>query len=217
MLNGIQQNPMQERLTQPHPTQTMGNLMVDRKAEISKEDLLRFSWDELIQLFATLEAPDITEMHGEYAARLLAQPHWLADIAGRVVLDNPIRGWLCKAFRPVDGSTGRGYNTFQQGARVVQRYPMHTLIAPSRFDGKPAYQLVYRHFHSACGTIHMVDEVRRVAPGIYLGLGTYGFTAAQRRIAYPFLLVGPQGNYRGDIGRERAHFSIGTREIPALY
>ncbi|MDF3032005.1 MAG: hypothetical protein K0R03_2563 [Moraxellaceae bacterium] len=183
----------------------------------TKEELLQASPQELRRLFSSLEAPALEEMAGEYAARLLAQPNWLATVVGRAVLDNPYRNWLCKAFRPVDARTGRGYNTFLQRGKVVQCYPMLTLIAPSRFDGQPAYQLVYRHFHSTCGTVHMVDEVRRVAPGLYLGMGTYGFTKAQRRIAYPFLLEGPLRAYRGDIGRARENFEIGAREIPALF
>lgn len=183
----------------------------------SEQTLAQRSSRELVTLFAQLKAPTIEEMHGEYAARLLAQPNRLADLIGGIVLDNPWRHWLCKAFRPVDANTGRGYNTFQQRGRIVQCYPMNTQIAPSRFDGKPAYQLIYRHYHSLCGSVHMVDEVRRVAPGVYLGLGTYGPTNALRHIAYPFVLVGPQGDYRGDIGRPRKHFQPSARELPALF
>lgn len=175
------------------------------------------STDELLQMFATLEAPCMAEMQGEYAARLLSQPFWLATVIGRAALENPFQPWLSKAFRPLDDESGRGYNTFLQGGRVIQRFPMLTLTGPSRFDGRPAYQLVYRHFHSACGAIHMVDEIRRAAPGLYLGMGTYGFTDAQRRIPYPFVLEGPVGAYRGDIGRLRKHFSIGPRELPAQF
>lgn len=182
----------------------------------AKEELLRASTDELLSLFATLEAPALEEMSGEYAARLLAQPSWLATLSGRIVLSNPFRSWLCKAFRPVNARSGRGYNSFLQGGGVVQSDPMLTLMAASRFDGRPAYTLVYRHFHSACASLHMVDEVRRVAPGLYLGIGTYGFTDAQRRIPYPFILEGPVAPYRGDIGRERRNFAIGSRELPAL-
>ncbi|MDQ8038019.1 MAG: hypothetical protein REI12_11400, partial [Pedobacter sp.] len=147
----------------------------------SARDLEQLSTDELLALFATLKVPTLTEMQGEYAARLLAQPSRLAALTGWLAVGNPLRTWLCKAFRPVDGETGRGYNSFLQGSELIQRYPMQTRLAPSRFDGKPAYQLLYRHFHSLCGTVNMVDEVRRVAPGLYLGIGTYGFTAAQRR------------------------------------
>lgn len=62
-------------------------------------------------------------MQGEYSAKLLAQPFWLAKLVGRVALDNPLHSWLSKAFRPLDDDTGRGYNTFQQGRLVVQRFP----------------------------------------------------------------------------------------------
>lgn len=183
----------------------------------SAKDLEQLSTAELLALFATLEVPTLTEMQGEYAARLLAQPSRMAAFTGWLAVGNPLQPWLCKAFRPVDGETGRGYNSFLQDSEVIQRYAMRTRLAPSRFDGKPAYQLVYRHFHSLCATVHMVDEVRRVAPGLYLGIGTYGFTAAQRRQPYPFLLQGPIAPYRGDIGRERRGFVPGPREIPALF
>jgi len=172
-------------------------------SDITEDQLLLLSTTQLLALFKTLEAPKIEDMQGEYAARLLAQPSWLAAVAGRATLYNPLRHWLSKAFRPVDQETGRGYNTFLQRKRIVQCYPMLTKIASSRFDGKPVYQLEYRHFHSACGSIYMVDEVRRLTSDLYLGIGTYGFTDAQRLIPYPFLLKGPQAAYRGDIGRMR--------------
>lgn len=179
-------------------------------------DLRHLATAELLALFTTLDAPAIEEMHGEYRAELLRQPNAVATLAGRVIVGNPLLPWLCKAFRPVDATTGRGYNTFRVAGRVVQRFPMRTQLAPSRFDGRPAYHLIYRAYESACGDINMVDEVRRLAPGIYLGIGTWGFIAAQRRIALPFLLEGPVGDYRGDIGRPRRGFRIGRREIPAL-
>lgn len=184
---------------------------------LSALDLHHLSTDELLGLFKTLEAPDIQEMKGEYKASLLAQPNWRAKATGWAAVANPFRGWLCKAFRPVDGETGRGYNTFLQGDRVVQLYPMLTLMAPSRFDGQPAYQLVYRHFESACGDLHMVDEVRRIAPGLYLGIGTWGFTKAQRNIPLPFVLEGPVAPYCRDIGLVRKNFVIGPRELPATF
>lgn len=181
------------------------------------EDLQQLSHQALVDLFKTLDAPRLEDMNGEYQAALLAQPNWLANTVGHLVLNNPYRHWLTKAFRPVDAHTGRGYNTFQQRGKVVQCYPMLTMIAPSRFDQKPAYQLIYRQFHSSCGSINMVDEIRQVAPDLYLGIGTYGFTDQQRRIAYPFLLKGPIHPYRQDIGRPRAHFKITSREIPNFH
>lgn len=171
---------------------------------------------ELLELFGTLDAPGMAEMHGEYRAELLQQPNLAATASGRLLAGNPLMPWLGKAFRPVDATTGRGYNFFRFGGGVVRRFPMHTCIAPSRFDGRPAYQLIYRAYHSACGDIHMVDEIRRLTTEAWLGIGTWGFIDAQRRIPLPFLLEGPVGDYRGDIGVPRRGFRIGQREIPAL-
>lgn len=185
--------------------------------KFTEEDLLKLSVQELLDLFRTLSAPTMEEMNGEYAAYLLAQPTWLADKIGHITLNNFFRRWLSKAFRPLNATTGQGYNTFQQGHRIVQCYPMLTMIATSRFDNRPAYQLIYRHFHSVCGSINMVDEIRRVSPNLYLGIGTYGFTHNQRHIPYPFLLRGPHTPYRGDIGRQRNGFQIGSRELPRLF
>ncbi|MCH7337920.1 hypothetical protein [Acinetobacter sp. NIPH 2699] len=183
----------------------------------TEEDLLLLSLEELLDLFQTLDSPSIEEMNGEFAARLLAQPNWVANTIGQITLNNPFRQWLSKAFRPLDTTTGRGYNTFLQGHRIVQCYPMLTMIAPSRFDNQPAYQLIYRQFHSICGSINMVDEIRRVSKNLYLGIGTYGFTHHQRHIPYPFFLKATHTPYRGDIGRKRDGFQISSREIPRLY
>lgn len=155
-------------------------------------------------------------MDGEYRARLLRQPGRVANLTGYALLSNPLAPWLCKAFRPVDHDTGRGYNTFRVAGRLVQRFPMQTRLAPSRYDERPAYQLIYGAYRSLCGDIHMVDEVRRLRDGAYLGIGTWGFSDRQRRVALPFLLEGPVAPYRGDIGTERPGFFVSEREIPAL-
>lgn len=182
---------------------------------VSAAGLEQLSVEQLLALFRTLAPPTIDEMHGEYAAKLLRQPSLLATLAGQCSVSNPLMPWLCKAFRPVGTENGRGYNTFRLLGRVVQRFPMQTLIAPSRYDGQPAYQLVYRAYHSFCGDIHMVDEIRCIAPNLYLGIGTWGFTDKQRQVALPFLLEGPVAPYRGDLGVARKGFVLNL-EVPAL-
>ena len=77
------------------------------RQEMSAAALRQYSTDELLELFSTLEAPAISEMDGEYAARLLAQPGWMAARLGPVAINNPLGRWLCKAFRPVNTDNGR--------------------------------------------------------------------------------------------------------------
>lgn len=183
---------------------------------LSEDAIKQLSVEELLELFATLEAPNIAEMNGEYAASLLRQPNVLAAVSGWATVANPLMPWLCKSFRPVDENTGRGYNTFKRLGRVIQLFPMQTQIAPSRYDGRPAYTLIYRAYHSFCGDINMVDEVRRLGEGLYLGMGTWGFSESQRLVALPFLLQKTEDTYRGDIGKARKGFAISRRELPAL-
>lgn len=175
------------------------------------------SIQELMALFAKSAAPTVQQMDGEFAARLLAQPSKLAQVIGNATVNNPLMPghWLCKAFRPISGDRGRGYNAFAQLGRKVRRYPMETLIAPSRYDGRPAYTLVYASFRSMCGAINMVDEVRQVGPDLYLGIGTWGFSDAQRRMPLPFVLRGPASPYAGDIGTPKQGFDA-RQAIPAL-
>lgn len=184
---------------------------------LSESDLLAMSLKELMALFAKSAAPTVQQMNGEFAARLLAQPGKVAQFIGNITVNNPLMPgrWLCKAFRPISGDRGRGYNAFDHFGRQVQRYPMETLIAPSRYDGRPAYTLVYASFRSMCGAVNMVDEVRQVAPNLYLGIGTWGFTDAQRRVPLPFVLRGPIAPYAGDIGTPKKTFDV-RQAIPAL-
>jgi hypothetical protein len=184
---------------------------------IETADLRSMKAKELMALFETLKAPDISEMKGEYSASMLPQVLPIFPIINALALYNPLLfgRWLCKAFRPVDAKNGRGYNTFRHFGKTVQRFPMNTFIAPSRYDGKPAFQLVYRAYRSSCGFIHMVDEVRMVRENVYLGIGTYGFSDWQRNIPMPFLLIGPDAEYRGDIGKERGKYDLG-KEVPSL-
>lgn len=186
-------------------------------SDLTESDLRAMRIQDLMALFGKLPAPSLQEMDGEFAARLLAQPNAVAQVIGHLTVNNPLMPgrWLCKAFKPVSADRGQGYNSFAHLGRTVRRYPMQTLIAPSRYDRRPAYTLVYAAFPSMCGAIHMVDEVRRVAPGLYLGIGTWGFSDGQRQVPLPFVLRGPIAPYAGHIGHAKKGFNV-HQEIPAL-
>lgn len=179
-------------------------------------DLATLRHRELLDLFAVLDAPELNELDGEYARLILAQKFPGERAFAHATVSNPRTGhWLGKAFNGgTDGQVGQGYNYFRKRGRIVHTDPMLTTIAPSRFDGRPSFQLVYRAFHSLCGSIHMVDELRTVGPGQYLGLGTYGFTTRQRMHAIPFQLTGPDAPYSGDTGRSRTGFDLAAALKP---
>ena len=158
---------------------------------------------DLLELFRTLACPTVEEMDGEYASRLLRQPNWFYSLGAAATVQNRLSRWRSKGFRPLDAGRGRGYNTFRLAGRAHRCWPMASSVAPSRYDGRPAFQLDYRAFRSLCGAVNMVDEIRRLDDGRYLGIGTLGFTDRMRLVPLPFLLEGPIGPYAGDLGRPR--------------
>lgn len=180
------------------------------------DDLCSLGAFELLSLFQDLEAPAVDEMNGDYAATLLRQPGALAEIGGFLAVGLPWKSWLSKGFRPVSETEGCGYNSFRRFGRTVQQFPMRTLVAPSRYDGRPSYTLVYSAYRSTCGAMNMVDEVRRVDDGLYLGIGTWGYSNRQRQVPLPFALCDTGRPYTGDIGGAKKDFVLSEREIPAL-
>lgn len=160
-------------------------------------DLIHLEYGELLDLFRHLSNPTSAVMTGEFSARMLAGRNPLISLVGDASVNNPFIGyWIGKAF----SGSGRGYNYFRRFGRIVRSQPMATLIGPSRFDGRPCFQLRYRAFLSPCGLINMVNQVRRVRSGLYLGMGTVGYTPWERGVRMPFQLTGPHAAYAGDIG-----------------
>lgn len=183
---------------------------------VTPDSLHLMPTSELVELFSELDAPSLEVMNGDYSSELLRQPTTTATVLGRATVNRPLWRWRSKGFRPVDARTGRGYNSFHVGARIVQRYPMQTRLGPSRFDGRPAYHLLYPAFRSACGAIGMVDELRVAADGVFLGIGTWGFSDAQRHVPLPFLLLDTGESYLGDIGTPRRGWVASPRVMPSL-
>lgn len=180
------------------------------------DTLASLSTRDLLDVFAGLPCPAVAELNGEYAARLLRLPDRGSKRLWMSMLYNPVfpGHWLGKAFAPIGAERGHGYNYFRHRRRVVRRFPMSTLLAPSRHDGQPAYQLVYADYPSVCGALNMVDEVRRLDDARYLGFGRIGFTQQQLSVPIPFLLTGPTAEFAGGIGRPRGwHLPFSVRAV----
>ncbi len=176
-------------------------------------DLSLLNTEEAIEVFKTLECPSMAEMNGEFRGKMLTFPTLAKTLFGAVISKNPVFPgiWQGKSFRARDEQSGVGYNTCNRlkllGGRI-DLWPMLTDIGPSFFDGRPSFRLIYRAFDHYAGEIHMLDEVRRLDDGRYLGIGRTGRSTKERRIPMPFLLVGPVGNYREDVGAARAGFDL---------
>ena len=172
--------------------------------EWSADSLNRLSRKELFELFHSWPAPTMAEMDGEYRASVIHHGSAIYRLLSALTVANPfLEGtWLNKSFQPFDKSYGHGYNTFKKFNKTIRKYPMKTSIGRSRYDGQPIYQLDYTAFATTLGRINMVDEIRKLDSTHFLGIGTAGFTAKQRQIPMPFLLVGP---YQGFVGTDKTY------------
>lgn len=165
-------------------------------AQWTEASLAALSHTEFLALFARLPAPGLAELDGEYDAILADQGSALMTWLGRRAID--LRGrWLGKAFAPLDEVQGQGYNRFQQGSQLRRKYRMSTCITASQQDGAPCLQLDYRPFKSLFGRLAMVDELRRVRSGLYIGLGSYSLGKRHRSGPLPFILSGPVASFVG--------------------
>jgi hypothetical protein len=186
---------------------------------VAVEDL---SPAEAVALFKTLPCPTMEEMNGEFSGKMLSFPTFFSGLYWNIASNNPIYLgiWRGKSFRQTGINEGRGYNTaWRLFAGAVDMFPMQTRIGPSYFDGKPSFQLIYRAFDSYAGDIHMLDEVRRLPDGRWLGIGRTGSTTEERRLPMPFLLKARIGTYRQDTGTIRPGFDMAQElqlmEFPA--
>ena len=158
----------------------------------SLDDLCRMPRKQLKFLFCDLEPPSMEEMNGEYHAVLLDQGAAAAQILVRFLAN--LRGiWVGKAFSPISEHEGRGYNSFRTRRGVQRRMRMRTAIRPSALHDGNSYTLDYRGLNwGLIGT--MVDEVRRVSPGLYLGFG-----GVPIRSNMYFALSGPVSEFRHEV------------------
>ncbi len=184
------------------PTPALGTQPSTAK-NVTALDLHMMPQDELIALYHELEAPPFEEMRGEFAARLLDQGDARAYLLSAFALN--VKGrWLCKAFEPTGPTHGHGYNSFMTPRGVKRSARMRTRLGPSKIpgDAKDAFHLEYADLNSfqrggpGGALLHtMFDEVRKVGPRLYLGIGRTGFTQKARAELHPFALEGPVAQF----------------------
>lgn len=140
------------------------------------EKLLKWSRADQLRLFQCLDAPLADEMNGEYMIRY---PLYIEeDIQGFFSRpDSNGRGTrhLGKCYHPAlsaGGLPGQGYNWWLKGKEVHRFSRFAWEIGTSRLDGRPALVMEYKCFRnlSKNGETGLHDEIRRVYPGLYMGI-----------------------------------------------
>ncbi len=133
------------------------------------DDLVFLENEELRLLYEGATAPKLLDLSGALRGRMLAVPS-LPDVVTalpRAWARTKNFPWRGKTFSPRTESAGEGINRVVSDRVSLFRFT--TAITPSRHDGLPALELDYDH-PSNPGFIRMIeDEVRTIAPGLWLG------------------------------------------------
>ncbi len=135
------------------------------------EQLKKYSINELDTLFNTEALPIFEELECSTAGAILTfnpeNPWWLKGVI-KIVFKSPLNLWSGKRFL----KKGHGINLFKS-KYFSQLFKFDTYIKNAYSDDKPCLVLDYRAYWSL--TFGLVDEVRKIKDGQFLGRAYYKF------------------------------------------
>ena len=170
----------------------------------TRENIMELNREEVIELWKKCPAAKITELVGEFDGLI---PNAGDEERGKATSEfmydeNSRTGyWLGKAFWPLSKTKGDGYNRYRRpGGRIENYVRFATETGTSLIDGEPSLMLHYGAYRLRWvpegEETTLVDEIRKLDDGIYLGLGTRENPDGCRAQPGHFVLVGPVGEYR---------------------
>jgi hypothetical protein len=148
--------------------------------------LRRMSYAELDELYRNARRPDfISDVDGHARGAMLA---WRRPRIGPIALWLRVFG-ASTAF-PWEGKSFQGTSDEGTGINRVnffgkrKWFPFKTRFDKSFLDGKPTFVLDYSGPGNPPLIRSIVDEVREVAPGLYLGPAALNFRGRPRPVLY---------------------------------
>lgn len=155
-------------------------------AVLDLDALRRLSYAELDALYRRARCPQaISELDGDARGAMLA---WRMPQSGPVA-------WLLRVFGasaafPWEGKSFQGEQENGTGINRVnffgkrRWFPFKTRFAASFLDGKPTFQLDYSGPANPSFIRSIVDEIREIAPGLYLGPAALNFRGRPRKVLF---------------------------------
>ncbi len=133
------------------------------------DGLLDLDHATLVELYEGGTVEPLATLNGDLRGRMLAVPglpDWLT-VGPRAWARTGAFPWRGKSFASIDGDRGTGINRVASDRFRLFRFT--TAIGPSLHDGQPAVRLDYDHPGNPFFIRAIEDEVRTVAPGLFLG------------------------------------------------
>ena len=173
----------------------------------TEEKVLALTGAEVFALWKECPAVEMSELCGEYTGLVPNAGDEEAQKRTAAVMynENSATGyWLGKAFSPLSHTKGDGYNRYRRPDGTIHRFMRFaTEMGTSLIDGKPALMMYYGAYQLQLlpkGQKNtLVDEIRKLADGVYLGIGTAQLPDGKRSDPKRghFALMGPVGKWVG--------------------
>ncbi|MXW00198.1 MAG: hypothetical protein F4X59_00535 [Holophagales bacterium] len=167
------------------------------KGAWTMERLLALDHESTVALWKTLPAAGMAELDGHYQGVIpnAGDHERQTRTSDFMYAEDSVRGyWLGKAYRPLAETEGEGYNRWRfPDGEIVRNGRFATRMGPSLIDGQPSYIMDY----SAFSDTTLVDEIRKLDEGVYLGVGTTETEDGGRSAPGHFALVGPTDEWVG--------------------
>jgi hypothetical protein len=148
-----------------HASKTERILSLDRLAALPSQ--------ALAELYSHGGVPDdLTLLDGRPRGRMLAvrgADRGPLGVMLRALARHPRFPWEGKSFFPGTEDEGRGVNRVDLIVRRFEWFPFVTRVEPSVVDGAPCVYLDYASPGNPWFIARIRDELREVAPGLYLG------------------------------------------------
>ena len=170
----------------------------------TRENIMELNREQIFELWKQCPAAEMTELVGEFDGLIpnAGDEERQRRTAEIMYNENSPQGyWLGKAYWPLSKTKGDGYNRYRRpGGRIECYMRFATEMGMSLIDGKPSLMMYYGAYHLRLLPEDMentlTDEIRKLADGIYLGMGTVRMPDGSRSEPGHFVLVGPVGEYR---------------------
>ena len=156
------------------------------RAARTLDDLARLGPAELAALYRGATTPAVPALDGHLVGRMLAipaLPGWLGGLLRRFAAWAHFP-WRGKSFTSHGDARGEGINRVFSDRRPRRWFRFDTFLGPSRAGSFDAFQLDYDNRDNPALIRAIKDEVRQVAPGLFLGLAYFMWRQKPHLVLY---------------------------------
>ncbi|HKO97975.1 MAG TPA: hypothetical protein VJU86_13340 [Pyrinomonadaceae bacterium] len=161
--------------------------VADSRDRLTIPELRRMNFEQLSDVYRSAKPPgSLSDLNGDARGAMLA---WRSPATGPLarLLEamgaSPKFPWEGKTFQSEHSDKGAGINRINLFTKM-KWFPFSTRFDKSFLDGKPSFVLDYSGQGNPPLIAQIVDEVREVGPGVYMGPAAIKMSGKPRPVLF---------------------------------